>query len=144
MSEPLIEKNPIILAFMQKQKPVPYSRMLLRADEFKEAQAYNKALIECAEIVQKAPTIAPEHPHWVSVEQPPKKEGKYFVAYRSSVVDGYGYDTAYYTKHLEDKQLMIPVPENSEGWFNWSDYNDCDVLVCPDYWMPIEPPKEDA
>ena len=82
-------------------------------------------------------------PHWVSVEEPPKKEGKYIVAYGSSVVYGYGYDMAYYTKHLEDAQLMIPVPENSEGWFNWSDYNDCDVLVCPDYWMPIEPPQEE-
>ena len=60
MSEPLIEKNPIILEFMRKMKPVPYSRMLLRADVFMEAQAYNKALIECAEIVQKAPTIGPE------------------------------------------------------------------------------------
>lgn len=82
-------------------------------------------------------------PHWVSVEQPPKKEGKYFVAYRSIVVDGWRYDTAYYTKHLEDKQLMIPAPENSEGWFNWSDYDDCDVLVSPDYWMPIDLPKEE-
>lgn len=80
---------------------------------------------------------------WHKVEEPPKEEGKYFVAYRSSVVDGWGYDTAYYTKHLEDKMLMIPVPENSEGWFNWSDYSDCDMLVFPDYWMSPEPPKEE-
>lgn len=76
------------------------------------------------------------------MEEPPEEEGKYFVAYRSSVVDGWVYDTAYYTKHLEDKMLMIPVPENSEGWFNWSEYSDCDMFVFPDYWMPPEPPKE--
>lgn len=88
--------------------------------------------------------VEPAASPWHRADEPPKEEGKYFVAYRSSVVDGWGYDTAYYTKHLEDKMLMIPVPENSEGWFNWSDYNDCDVLVSLDYWMPIEPPQEDA
>ena len=91
--------------------------------------------------IDNAPTVEPASP-WHRVDEPTKEEGKYLVAYRSSVVDGWGYDTAYYTKHLEDKMLMIPVPENSEGWFKWSDYNDCDVLVHPDYWMPIEPPKE--
>lgn len=57
MSEPLIEKNPIILAFMKKQKAVPYCLASLKRDEYAKEAAYNQALIECAEIVQKASTI---------------------------------------------------------------------------------------
>ena len=121
----LIDREAVRLA------KVPYDEMLSEYE-----RGWNDACEAIADNVPASP--------WHRVEEPPKEEGKYFVAYRSRVVDGWGYDTAYYTKHLEDKMLMIPVPENSEGWFKWSDYNDCDVLVHPDYWMPIEPPKEDA
>jgi len=123
MSEPLIEKNPIILAFMQKQKPVPYSRMLLRADEFTEAQAYNKALIECAEIVQKAPTVAPEQPHWVSVKQPPKWNGAFAAC---CVYDGkiYWFKAIY----IDGKWLR-----------------DMDGVELPvNYWMEIPQPSQEV
>ena len=85
----------------------------------------------------------PAAPRWVRCEEPPKEEGKYWIATKS-VVRGWVYETAWYTKNLEHAMLEVPVPENTAGWYNWDGYNDCDVEVHPDYWMPIEPPKEDA
>ena len=83
MREPLIEKNPIILAFMQKQKPVPYSLMSLKRDECAKEQAYNQALIECAEIVQKAPAID-------AVEVVKCKDCIHYNAGFECLVEGYG------------------------------------------------------
>lgn len=70
-------------------------------------------------------------PHWVSVEQPPKKHGKYLVCY---VEKGEFYwEEAHYCFY-----------QDGDKWTAWSSYQDDDVEITPDYWMPIEPPKEDA
>lgn len=50
----LIERNALIIQFMQKQKPIPYA---LREDPPPKETYYNKALIECAEAAQSAPAI---------------------------------------------------------------------------------------
>lgn len=32
--------------------------------------------------------------------------------------------------------------QDGDKWVAWSSYQGDDVEITPDYWMPIEPPKE--
>ena len=126
MSEPLIEKNPIILAFMQKQKPIPYSLMSLKLDENAKEQVYNKALIECAEIVLKAPTIdsVPAAPRWVRCEERLPDDSRDVIIFHTSGIVGVG-------------SFIRP------NWYQW--YSGGGLPVDVTHWMPLpEPPKEAA
>lgn len=62
-------------------------------------------------------------PHWVSVDDPPKKEGKYLVCWKDG--GGFCYDTAWWT---------------SVGTWALSHWTGVTVT----HWMYVEPPKEDA
>ena len=80
---------------------------------------------------------------WHRVEEPPKEEGRYLVASRWGKDNRWSYDLAYYTTKLE-KCYFLKDGICGAGWHMWSSYEYCDIRVFPDYWMPIEPPKEDA
>ena len=78
---------------------------------------------------------------WHRGEEPPKEEGRYLVASRLGKDNRWSYDFAYYTTKLE-KCYFLEDGICGAGWHMWSGYEDCDMRVFPDYWMPIEPPKE--
>ena len=84
---------------------------------------------------------APAAPRWVRCEEPPKEEGRYLVASRWGKDNHWTYDLAYYTTKLE-KCYFLEDGICGAGWHMWSGYEDCDIRVFPDYWMPIEPPRE--
>lgn len=94
---------------------------LIDADALPKYTGYALSAVEVAKAVENAPTIAASP--WHRVEEPPKQNGAFAVA---CVYDGklYWYKGIY----LDGKWLR-------EG----------DGIEMPaDYWMPIEPPKEDA
>lgn len=65
----------------------------------------------------------PAVPRWVRVEEPPKESGRFLIG--CFFDDGsFGWEAAEY--------------DGTE----WE--NDHGCYCGPDYWMPIEPPKEDA
>ena len=97
---------------------------------YDEMDAYNCGIKETWKIVEEAPTVEPV-PRWHRVEEKPKKHGKYLVCY---VEKGEFYwEEAHYCFY-----------QDGDKWTAWSSYQDDDVEITPDYWMPIEPPKEDA
>lgn len=77
---------------------------------------YN-VLAEVRDRINALPTASP----WHRGEEPPKKTGKYAVCW------------TYQKKNYLDWLIFI------DG--NWVLQ---EGLPLPDYWMPIEPPKEDA
>ena len=101
---------------------------------------YETPYVEWDDILEQ-PTIPA--PRWHRVEEPPKEEGRYLVASRWGKDNRWSYDLAYYTTKLE-KCYFLEDGICGAGWHMWSGYEDCDIRVFPDYWMPIEPPKEDA
>lgn len=68
---------------------------------------------------------------WHRVEEPPKEHGKYPVCF---VKNGQFF--------WEEAQYCFY--QDGDKWTVWSEYQGDDVEIDPDYWMPIEPPKEDA
>ena len=77
------------------------------------------------------PTASP----WHRVEEPPKEEGRYWCAVW---FDGHWiFDAAWYT-HDISTVIDVPCCERVGGFYKGN------TEVHPDYWMPIEPPKEDA
>jgi hypothetical protein len=96
-------------------------------------------LAEVRDRIKALPTASP----WHRVEDPPEEEGRYLVASRCGKDNHWSYDLAYYTTKLE-KAYFLEDGICGAGWYMWSDYEDCDICVSPDYWMPIEPPQEDA
>ena len=82
---------------------------------------------------EELPTIAA--PRWHRVEEPPKEEGRYWCAVW---FDGHWiFDAAWYT-HDISTVIDVPCCEGVGGFYKGN------TEVHPDYWMPIEPPKEDA
>ena len=80
---------------------------------------------------EDAPTASP----WRRVEEPPEEEGRYWFAVR---FDGHWiFDAAWYT-HDISTVIEVPCCEQVGGFYKGN------TEVHPDYWMPIEPPKEDA
>lgn len=72
---------------------------------------------------------------WHRVEEPPKEEGRYWFAVW---FDGHWiFDAAWYT-HDISTVLDVPCFERVGGFYKGN------TEVHPDYWMPIEPPKEEA
>ena len=103
------------------------------ADELKELYsgdgAYTAAHFRTA--IDEMPTISP----WHRVEEPPKGEGRYWCAVW---FDGHWiFDAAWYT-HDISTVIDVPCCERVGGFYKGN------TEVHPDYWMPIEPPKEDA
>lgn len=85
-------------------------------------------------ILEEVPTVEPFAP-WHRVEEPPKEEGRYWCAVW---FDGHWiFDAAWYT-HDISTVIDVPCCERVGGFYKGN------TEVHPDYWMPIEPPKEDA
>ena len=76
------------------------------------------------------PTIAA--PRWVRCEEPPKDEGRYFIAVKYK--GKWLYNVAWYVKDIGD---ILGIPGDGTGCF----VNNS-TEVYPDYWMMPEPPKE--
>ena len=102
------------------------NRVGIWRDEAEDTETWTRAdaalatIIETKLILDKQPTIAA--PRWVRCEDDmPKEDGAYAVGWL------YPSGCFYWCKllFLNGEWQVIDVPE-------------------PDYWMPIEPPKEDA
>ena len=74
---------------------------------------------------------------WHRVEEPPKEEGRYWCA--KKFAGHWIFSAAWYWNNVSD-YTGVPVgeEEKADGFVFGED------VVYPDYWMPIEPPKEDA
>ena len=74
---------------------------------------------------------------WHRVEEPPKEEGRYWCAMKFA--GHWIFTAAWYWNNVSD-YTGVPVGEEdkADGFVFGED------VVYPDYWMPIEPPKEDA
>ena len=66
---------------------------------------------------------------WHRVEEPPKEHGKYPVCWVEN--GNFYWQEAHYCYY-----------QDGDKWVAWSSYQGDDVEITPDYWMPIEPPKE--
>ena len=87
------------------------------------------SLMDFCEWLDDAPTASP----WHRVEEPPKEEGRYWFAVW---FDGHWiFDAAWYT-HDISTVIDVPCCERVGGFYKGN------TEVHPDYWMPIEPPKE--
>jgi hypothetical protein len=67
---------------------------------------------------------------WHRVEEKPKKHGKYPVCWVEN--GNFYWQEAHYCYY-----------QDGDKWVAWSSYQGDDVEITPDYWMPIEPPKEE-
>ena len=72
---------------------------------------------------------------WHRVEEPPKEEGMYIVAVFLSA--HWIFDAAWFTHDITEI-YCVPCEKKISGFYRGNHE------VHPDYWMPIEPPKEDA
>ena len=80
-------------------------------------------------VIDHAPTVAASP--WHRVEEPPKEHGKYPVCWIEN--GNFYWQEAHYCYY-----------QDGDKWVAWSPYQGDDVEITPGYWMPIEPPKEDA
>lgn len=80
-------------------------------------------------ILEEAPTVPSASP-WHRVEEPPKEHGKYPVCWIEN--GNFHWQEAHYCYY-----------QDGDKWVAWSSYQGDDVEITPDYWMPVEPPKED-
>lgn len=80
-------------------------------------------------IVDEQPTIAASP--WHRAEEPPKEYGTYVVCWK----DG---EKFWWEKADWDEDWCTEEP----SWYSFRDGRA--TIIEPDYWMPIEPPKEDA
>ena len=94
----------------------------LKADHFVTSTTTNTPLYRYVSMKQiaNAPTVEPASP-WHSVEEPPKKDGAYAVWWNYK-----GASYWFRGVFFDGRWLFEPGTPK------------------PDYWMPIEPPKEDA
>ena len=78
----------------------------------------------------------PAAPRWHRVEEPPKEEGRYWCA--KKFAGHWIFSAAWYWNNVSD-YTGVPVgeEEKADGFVFGED------VVYPDYWMPIEPPKEE-
>ena len=84
---------------------------------------------EVKDLINKQPTI--HAPRWVRCEEPPKEYGKYIVCWK----DG---EKFWWEKADWDEDWCT----NEANWYSYRDSRA--TIIKPDYWMPIEPPKEDT
>ena len=92
-------------------------------------------LREIVRYVKSMPTIAA--PRWHRVEEPPKEEWRYWCA--KKFAGHWIFFAAWYWNNVSD-YTGVPVgeEEKADGFVFGED------VVYPDYWMPIEPPKEEV
>ena len=86
----------------------------------------------------------PAAPRWHRVEDNPPTPGCYLTSSPFFHGDDYSwlYRLAWWTEHgLMD---FVQDAEKESGWYIWNNSQDRDTEIEPMYWMPIEPPKEDA
>lgn len=109
------------------------SKLIKRDDAINAVEMFfEDAYIEDAEVhdlvykINHIPTASP----WHRGEEPPKKHGKYPVCW---VENGNFYWQEAHYCYFQD----------GDKWVAWSSYQGDDVEITPDYWMSIEPPKED-
>lgn len=100
----------------------------LMAHKFKNDISYNAF---CS-LIKRQPTVNP----WRKVEEPPKEEGRYLCA--TKFAGHWIFYAAWYWNNVSD-YTGVPVgkEEKADGFVLGED------VVYPDYWMPIEPPKEE-
>ena len=99
-------------------------------------------LCEAKLTLDEMPTIPA--PRWHRVEDNPPTPGCYLTSSPFFHGDDYSwlYRLAWWTEHgLMD---FVQDAEKESGWYIWNNSQDRDTEIEPMYWMPIEPPKEDA
>ena len=112
---------------------------LIDADKLKEELSYKSPAPDfdidsvILGVIDEQPTVNP----WHRVEEPPKEEGRYWCA--KKFAGHWIFTAAWYWNNVSD-YTGVPVGEEdkADGFVFGED------VVYPDYWMPIEPPKEDA
>lgn len=126
------------------------SELIKREDAINAVETFFKdAYIEdsdvhCTDMVYEINLIPAASP-WHRVEDPPQSGQECFTAYRSILRSEpeWLYDICYYTDDLARDCPLMDGAEHRPGWYRYeSEYGD--VECHPKYWMPIEPPKEDA
>ena len=81
---------------------------------------------------------------WHRVEEPPKEHGPFLCAAKSKY-NGHThwcFELCWYADG--DLQDAVWDAEQESGFYSWSESQDRDIYRMVGYWMPIEPPKEDA
>ena len=121
------------------------SDLIRREDAINAVEMFfEDAYIEDAEVhdlvykINHIPAVSP----WHRVEKPPKYSGKVFVLMNR---EGPFYDVELVADTAMYNRLPrgpVPVGTFYKGMFGESDFEDITQNVL--YWMPIEPPKEDA
>ena len=102
--------------------------------EWVNGELSNSEWVDFRQWLKDEPTVEPSL-QWHRVEEPPKEEGRYWFAVW---FDGHWiFDAAWYT-HDISTVIDVPCCERVGGFYKGN------TEVHPDYWMPIEPPKEDA
>ena len=87
----------------------------------------NSEWVDFRQWLKDEPTVEPASP-WHRVEEKPKKHGKYPVCWVEN--GNFYWQEAHYCYY-----------QDGDKWVAWSSYQGDDVEITPDYWMPIEPPK---
>ena len=111
--------------------------MLIESETLKAALIFNDKTGEITvpnmrEVFRVIDSQPPFNP-WHRVEELPKEEGRYWFAVW---FDGHWiFDAAWYT-HDISTVIDVPCCERVGGFYKGN------TEVHPDYWMPIEPPKE--
>ena len=92
------------------------------------------------ELNEKVAELKAAQPHWVSVEEPPKDKQECFVAFKGPL--GFVYDTGRFYDDLNSGLDEDIFEDGTSGFVLGGEVGY--ALGSIDYWMPIEPPQEDA
>ena len=90
-------------------------------------------------ILEEAPTV-PAAPRWVRCEEKPKDRQECFVAYKGPL--GFIYESAIFYDDLNSGLYEDIFEDGTSGFVLGGEVGY--ALTSMDYWMPIEPPREDA
>lgn len=91
--------------------------------------------------IDKQPTITA--PRWHRVEEPPREHGPFLCAakHERNGQTHWFFELCWYADG--DLKDVVFDAEQDSGFYSWSAYHDRDIDSMVDYWMPIEPPKEE-
>ena len=104
--------------------------------DLEKEYGWHDAYVQCLDgvisSIESASTASP----WHRAEDPPKEEGRYWCA--TKFAGHWIFYAAWYWNNVSD-YTGVPVgkEEKADGFVLGED------VVYPDYWMPIEPPKEE-
>lgn len=81
---------------------------------------------------------------WRRTEEPPKQHGPFLCAskYERNGQTHWFFELCWYADG--DLKNVVFDAEQDSGFYSWSAYQDRDIDAKVNYWMPIEPPKEDV